>query len=178
MSSLQLDVTTLFEGLLRIERTDDPSSYGALDGMRAISPVSLAIGVRKDDEKVRVAGTLQTVLELDCSRCLEAFPVPVDAVFDLLYLPSSANIGEEEQEIEEDDLDTAYYREGVIDLAELVREQLYLALPMKPLCQEACRGLCPECGTNLNSGACECTHEWEDPRLAPLKALARKQTDA
>jgi uncharacterized protein len=49
---------------------------------------------------------------------------------------------------------------------------------MKPLCQEACRGLCPECGTNLNSGACSCTSTWEDPRLAPLKALARKKPDA
>jgi uncharacterized protein len=93
-------------------------------------------------------------------------------------VPASANTGAEEQEIEDDDLDTAYYRDGVIDLAELVREQLYLALPMKPLCQEACRGLCSECGTNLNSGACACTHDWEDPRLAPLKALARNKTDA
>ena len=176
--SLLLDVANLPERPLHIDRTDDPPAFGPLDEVRAVSPVSLAFEVRKDGEKVRVAGRLQTVLELDCSRCVEAFPVPVDAVFDLLYVPASANTGAEEQEIEDDDLDTAYYRDGVIDLAELVREQLYLALPMKPLCQEACRGLCSECGTNLNSGACACTHDWEDPRLAPLKALARNKTDA
>lgn len=176
--SVLLDVANLPERPLHLERTESPAALGPLDGVRAVSPVSLVVDVRRDDEKVRVAGRLQTVLELDCSRCLEAFPVPVNAAFDLLYVPASANTGAEEQEIEEDDLDTAYYRDGVIDLADLVREQLYLALPMKPLCQEACRGLCPECGTNLNSGACTCTHEWEDPRLAPLKALARTKTDA
>lgn len=176
--SLLLDVANLPERPLHIERTDDPSLAGEMDGVRAVSPVSLVVDVRKDHDKVRVAGRLQTTLKLDCSRCLEAFPVPVHAAFDVLYVPASANTGEDEREIEEDDLDTAYYRDGVIDLAELIREQLYLALPMKPLCQEACRGLCPECGTNLNSGVCACTHEWEDPRLAPLKALARNKTDA
>jgi uncharacterized protein len=176
--SLLLDVSTLPEQSLRLERTDEPAAFGVLEGVRAIAPVSLRLIIDKDDEKVRVKGRVQTVLELDCSRCLEAFAVPVDADVDLLYVPASANAGPEEQEIEDDDLDTAYYREGAIDLADMVREQLYLALPMKPLCQEACRGLCPECGTNLNSGACDCTHAWEDPRLAPLKALARKKTDA
>ena len=176
--SLVLDVANLPERHLHIERTDAPSAFGALEGVRAVSPVSLLLNVHRDGEQVRVSGRLRTIMELDCSRCVEAFPVPVDATFNLLYVPASTNTGAEEQEIEEDDLDTAYYRGGVIDLADLVREQLYLALPMKPLCREACRGLCPACGTNLNSGACDCTHDWEDPRLAPLKALARKKTDA
>ena len=81
--------------------------------------------------------------------------------------------------MDEQELDTAFYQDGVIDLRQLVREQIFLMLPMKPLCQESCAGLCPVCGTNLNTGSCECSPEWEDPRLAPLKALARKSdTDA
>jgi uncharacterized protein len=56
-------------------------------------------------------------------------------------------------------------------LNELLREQFYLALPMKPLCRDACAGLCSQCGTNLNTGTCQCTPQWEDPRLAPLKGL-------
>jgi uncharacterized protein len=57
-----------------------------------------------------------------------------------------------------------------------MREQFYLALPMKPLCDSGCHGLCPECGTNLNRETCTCTHEWEDPRLAVLKTLKKHDT--
>jgi len=52
-----------------------------------------------------------------------------------------------------------------------MREQCYLSLPMKPLCRPDCRGLCPQCGTNLNRGACACRREWDDPRLTALKTL-------
>ena len=176
--SLLLDVAKLREPHLHVERTEEPSIFGAEEGFRIVSPVRLMFDLHKDKEKVQVAGTVQTVLELDCSRCLEGFAVPVDVAFDLLYVPAAGAPAVEEKEIEEDDLDTAYYRDGAIDLADLVREQLYLVLPMKPLCQEGCQGLCPECGTNLNSGACACTHAWEDPRLAPLEALARRKPDA
>jgi uncharacterized protein len=103
--------------------------------------------------------------------------VPVDAAFDLRYVPHSENTGgegEAEREIEEDDLTTAYYRDETIDLGELVREQFYLALPMKPLCAEACKGLCPQCGMNLNQGTCDCRLEWQDPRFEALKALKNK----
>jgi uncharacterized protein len=163
---------------LRLERTDEPSAFGPEDTYRIVSPAHLVAEVHKDGEKVRLAGRLQTVIELACSRCLETFAIPVDAQFDLLYLPAGAAPADQEREIEEDDFGTSYYRDGVIDLADLVREQIYLALPMKPLCQEGCRGLCPQCGTNLNSGSCSCTAAWDDPRLTPLKALTRDHDDA
>jgi uncharacterized protein len=70
-------------------------------------------------------------------------------------------------------LTTAYYVDDQIDLGQLMSEQFHLVLPMKPLCRETCRGLCPQCGTNLNAGSCECRTTWEDPRLAPLKALLK-----
>jgi len=175
--TMLLDVTKIREHV-RVDRTDEPSAFGADEDYRIVAPVHLSANVRKDHEKVRLAGRVETRLELACSRCLEGFPVPVDSTFDLLYLPAAVEPTSPEQEVGEDDLGTSYYRDGVIDLAHLVREQLFLALPMKPLCQDACRGLCAECGTNLNTGACSCTHRWEDPRLAPLKALTRKNDDA
>ena len=95
----------------------------------------------------------------------------VDARFELRYVPHEQNQGEPEREIAEDDLTTAYYREGALDVIEMLREQFQLALPMKPLCAESCRGLCPECGANLNRANCGCNPKWVDPRLAPLKAL-------
>lgn len=175
--TMLLDVARI-RGPQRIDRTVEPSVFGAEEDYRVVEPVGLAADVHKDHEKVRITGRAGTTLELACSRCLEGFRVPVDATFDLLYLPAVPASGAGEQEVAEDDLATSYYRDGVIDLADLVREQLFLALPMKPLCQDACRGLCPECGTNLNAGSCACTHAWEDPRLAPLKALSRTNDDA
>jgi uncharacterized protein len=69
-------------------------------------------------------------------------------------VPHTANTGEGEREVEEDDLTTAFYRDGALDVIDLLREQFQLALPMKPLCAESCRGLCPHCGANLNRTEC------------------------
>jgi uncharacterized protein len=176
--TMQLDVAKIREPHLRIDRTDEASAYPADEDYRIVDPVRLTGELRKDHEKIRIAGHVKTSLELACSRCLDGFRVPVDAAFDLMYLPATSEPTAGEQEVEADDLGTSYYRDGVIDLSDLVREQFFLALPMKPLCQDACRGLCPECGTNLNTGSCACTHAWEDPRLAPLKALTRTNDDA
>ncbi len=114
-----------------------------------------------------------TELELPCSRCLEPFRLPVAAPFDLRYLPASAVSSDGEREVDDEDLETSYYENDAIDLNGLMREQFYLALPMKPLCQDDCRGLCPQCGTNLNTGNCSCAPVWEDPRLAALKNLLK-----
>src|SRR4029450_9453000 len=122
-------------------------------------------------------GRAAPALRVGCSRCVEPIDVPVDAAFDLRYLPLSENAGEGELEVGEDDLTTAFHREGLVDLIELMREQFVLALPMKPLCEEACKGLCPECGTNLNKTQCDCAPKWEDPRLAPLKSLLSKHKE-
>jgi uncharacterized protein len=126
----------------------------------------------------RVSGRVKTRLELVCSRCVEPFDVPVDTAFELRYLPQAENAGEGEREIGEDDLTTAYYREGLLDVSDLLREQFQLALPMKPLCTDECRGLCPECGANLNKTTCSCAPKWEDPRLAPLRALLKNEKES
>jgi uncharacterized protein len=129
---------------------------------------------RLGDDAFGLSGRARTKLQVECSRCVEPFDVPVDAVFDLRYVPQSENAGAGEIEVGEGDLVTAFYREGMVDLIELMREQFVLTLPMKPLCEEACNGLCPECGTNLNKTQCDCAPKWEDPRLAPLKSLLSK----
>jgi uncharacterized protein len=99
--------------------------------------------------------------------------MPIDVPFDVRYLPASDATGGEEREVAEEDLDTSVYRDDQINLNEVLREQFYLALPMKPLCREDCAGLCPQCGINRNTGTCSCATEFEDPRLAPLRGLKR-----
>jgi len=156
----------------RFEQVYQPEAVGAeTDVYRIAEPVHLAFDIYKDKDQFRLAGSVRTRLELPCSRCLEPFGWPVDAQFDLRYQPHSQNSGEGEREVEEDDLTTAFYANDEIDLGQLMQEQLYLSLPMKPLCSEDCKGLCPTCGTNLNRDTCDCTNEWEDPRLAALRSL-------
>lgn len=156
----------------RFDQVYPPATFPADgEGFAVSAPVTLGFDIDKDKDHFQLAGRLTTTLELACSRCLEAYPLPVDATFDLRYQPRSTQPAHPEREIEEDDFTTAYYDDDAIDLEQLVREQLYLAVPMKPLCADACRGLCPQCGTNLNREACACRVGWDDPRFAALKAL-------
>ena len=160
----------------RFEQVYEPGQFGKDPDFTVAAPTSLSFDIFKDKEQFRLVGRVQTRLELTCSRCLEPFILPVDAPFDLRYHPQADNAGtgEAEREIEEDDLTTAFYENEQIDLGHLMREQFYLSLPMKPLCRDDCRGLCPVCGTNLNREQCDCKPEWDDPRLAALKALQDK----
>jgi uncharacterized protein len=174
MSELLLDVGQMREAEARIERT---YAVGALpsdhDVFRITAPIALNVAVRKDRTLFRLVGRVQTTVELTCSRCLEGFPLVVDEAFDVLFLPHAEPSTAEERAVEDDDLSTAYYSDNVIDLGQLVQEQCYLVVPMKPLCSEGCRGLCPECGINLNAASCDCRQEWVDPRLAVLHNLRK-----
>jgi uncharacterized protein len=174
---MQLDLTHLGRGGRHsddhIERTFEPSAFPASEDTdyRVIAPAHLVLDVHKDGDAYRVTGRVDTRLELECSRCLEPFDIPVQSVFELRYVPQDQNAGEGEREIEEDDLTTAFYRDQTIDLGALMAEQFQLALPMKPLCSDDCKGLCPTCGANLNTAQCGCAPQWEDPRLAALKGF-------
>jgi uncharacterized protein len=176
MSELLLDLSQMREPRERVDRTFDPSVLPPVDqdAFRVQVSVRLAFDIFKDGDQFHLVGRVQSTLGLACGRCLEEIAMPVDLPFDLLYLPHLENVGEGEVEVEDDDLTTAYYRDEEIDLGQLVLEQLYLAVPMKPLCAESCKGLCPECGTNLNTSTCSCVRRWTDPRLEGLRSLLDK----
>jgi len=108
---------------------------------------------------LKCSGRLEATARVPCSRCLEPYSLPVDRPFDLAYLPAPKQHGEEgmELQISRDEMDVAFLDDGdQLDMNVLAAEQVYLALPMKPLCSESCRGLCPGCGSNLNLEACRC----------------------
>ena len=174
-----LDLNRLHGQREHFDRRFEPSAFDPQDEDYTVAaPVDLSMDVEKaGGDAFRVRGTATTRLELECGRCLEPLQVPVSPTFELRYVPQTQNTGEGESEIAEDDLTTAYYREGSLDVIEMLREQFQLALPMKALCSEACRGLCPECGTNLNRGDCGHQPKWEDPRLAALKNLVNRDRE-
>jgi uncharacterized protein len=172
---MRLDLSKIRTAHTSIEELYRPEAFRGREGDADVyliaEPVTLRFDVLKTEERYRLAGSVRTVLELPCSRCLEPFRWPVDAAFDLVYHPQSSNVGEGEREVEEEDLATAFYENNEIDLGQLMREQFYLTLPMKPLCNDACHGLCPVCGINLNRETCDCKREWVDSRLAALRAI-------
>ena len=173
--SMLYDVSRLRTGTDRLTRRFEPSEFPVEEEFRLGAPVDLDVEIHKDATKVRVTGRVATRLQLDCGRCLEPFDIPLDAAFDVLLLPAVANAGAGEREVADEDLGVSFYKDETLDLAELMREQFYLALPMKPLCRPDCKGLCPVCGINRNRETCTCQTEWTDPRLDALKRLTGRQ---
>jgi uncharacterized protein len=169
---MRLDLARISGPTQHIEREYPSEAFGTgEDEYRVVTPVRLAFDVHKSENRYRLVGRVTAGLRFPCSRCTEPFEFPVDAEFDLTYLPQSRNTGEGEFEVAEEDLGVAFYEDEAVDLGQLMREQFYLAIPMKPLCRADCQGLCPECGVNRNTTACACAKRWEDPRLAGLRRL-------
>jgi uncharacterized protein len=173
-----LDLTQFRQDETDLTRRFEPAAFEGRDNpFQLVAPANLRLKVRKDKDRYRLVGAVTTVLGLTCSRCLEPYQLPVDSRFDVRYLPHTQMASDAEREVEEDDLSDAFYRDEVIDLGQLMDEQFYLALPMKPLCRADCKGLCANCGKNLNVETCDCQVRWEDPRLASLKALMNRDKD-
>ena len=171
---MKVDLTRYRQPLTHVSKTFQPAEFGGeSETYRVVEPVELAFDLHKDKDRFRLEGTVRTVLELPCSRCLEPYRLPVDAAIDLRYLPVTERSSDDEKEVAEEDVDISFYEDDQIDLSELLREQFYLALPMKPLCRDDCRGLCPQCGVNRNTGTCDCAPAWDDPRMAALKGLIK-----
>ncbi len=172
---MHLDLKQIRQPETPFDRAYPPDSFSPEDDYRVIAPVHLAFTIHKDEATFRLDGTIASRLELTCSRCLEVFEVPVAARFDLRYLPQTLAGNKEEDP--DDDPSTTFYADDQIDLGQMVREQCYLAIPMKPLCRPDCQGLCSTCGTNLNTERCHCNPQWVDPRLAALQALVSPRTN-
>jgi uncharacterized protein len=181
-------------------RPDSGTGTASDDEFSVLGPVTFKGTLARRGDRFHLKGRATATLQLSCGRCLTPFPQTVDTVVDLTYIPEptpavaahDAGKGdavkapgkgaktptvEEEVELQDEDLDTAYYRDHVLDLADMLREQFYLALPMRPLCRPDCQGLCPNCGIDRNVETCQCKTEWVDPRLSVLKTLVTRKTD-
>ena len=123
---------------------------------------------------IRIAGGFGAKLELMCARCLEPIARDVANKFDLLYRPQGADAGKEELSVTAAEAEVSYYQGDGLLLEDVLREQVLLALPLKAICREECKGLCPHCGKNLNQEQCQCAEPQEDPRWAALKDIREK----
>jgi len=123
---------------------------------------------------IRLKGDLSPELELPCARCLEPVRQEVARKFDLLYRPQGSDARAEELSVTDAEAEIGYYRGDGIELDDVLREQVLLAVPFKVLCREDCKGLCPHCGGNLNEAQCSCSLKEEDPRWEALKDIRKK----
>jgi uncharacterized protein len=132
---------------------------------------------RKGEAKVEMQGRLQANLSLTCDRCLAAYDANVDAEMQILFETASSDTWQvKELECNFQDLDCITLDEPVVDLDDILRQQLYLLLPLKKLCSEQCKGICPRCGVNLNLEECRCANVRQDLPFAVLAQLKKKNT--
>jgi len=120
---------------------------------------------------LRIQGRYTVEMAAECDRCLGGARFPLDSQFDLFYRPTSFIAREEEVEIDEGEAEIGFYEHGGIELEEILREQVLLALPMQRVCNDACKGICPVCGRNRNETTCDCSMENTDDRWGALRNL-------
>ena len=146
---------------------------GALDyqgaEFRQVAPLKVDAVAELEGSEIRVRGHLGTILEAGCDRCLGQVRIPVERDFDLFYRPLQSIAREEEIEIPTDELEVGFFSGDGIELADVVREQVILSVPMKVVCRDECQGLCPVCGANRNVVACHCVPPQQASPFASLK---------
>lgn len=140
----------------------------AADGFEFPEPVDVDLVASKSGDEVIVQGRISTAVEVECSRCLEVFEMDINSKIQfVIQLLDTA----EPEASDDDDFVIVPKTTGEFEIGARVREAILLDLPLKPLCSENCRGLCPMCGVNLNESECDCTPDKSDERWDSLKQL-------
>ena len=131
-------------------------------------------GKRNVIQDIRLQGDLATTLELPCARCLEPVVQDVARDFELLYRPQGTDAGNEELSVTAAEAEVGYYQGKGLLLEDVLREQVLLGVPIKVVCRDNCKGLCPTCGVNRNVESCSCAPLLGDPRWSALKDIREK----
>ena len=167
-----LDVKELAVRKIRIRKSYAPGTVDYRTGdFRQAEPLEVRATAELVEGQIRVTGELHTRLEMVCARCLEPVHEDISREFDLFYKPLATITKEEEERLKLDDTEIAFFEGEGMFLADVLAEQVLLALPMKAIRRSDCRGLCPQCGVNLNNEECRCEVHTVDPRTAPLARL-------
>ncbi len=165
---LKIRISGLSNGLHDYSMETEPALLG-LDA-NFTSPVRVRAHLDKSSRQLLLRTEVETSGRFQCDRCLEEFDKSIGTAYAVVYVynpDDAAGVGEEEVQVITPET-------TMIDLGEDVRQMIVLSVPLKLLCREDCRGLCPHCGKNLNTGACDCAATSMDPRWNPLKSLLNR----
>lgn len=138
------------------------------------TPLRVEVKISRVGGKYILKGDIAGNLTIRCDRCLESFPWNLKSSFQVFLAIASPGSEKEDIELLDEDVEAEYIQGEIVDLDALIREQIFLALPMKSICRENCRGFCPVCGTNLNESVCQCQKEVVHPAFSKLKNLKIK----
>lgn len=147
---------------------EEPGDNELLDtwGGRFLQPVVVEGKIEHSGKDIHAQGKVQTVVELYCSRCLKPVTYSIDSRFFAAVVDENC-----QKDLSETEEDVVFQGDGIADLTPLVQEVIISDIPISVLCQEECRGLCPNCGKDLNTGTCNCRDDNIDPRWEKLKQL-------
>jgi uncharacterized protein len=137
-----------------------------------VGPVRTSVSAIWEYDHVRVTGNVASEVQLSCSRCLTDYQLPISSNFTIFYTKSSGAELDEEVELSDEDLISVSYTGEEIDLDFEIAEQVMMEVPFKPLCSEACQGLCTECGADLNAGECGCDRGGINLKMSALKKIS------
>ena len=169
-----IDLTSILRDPRRFEFTLHPDWWRGVDyGEQVVGlagPLKVQVTISRAGKKFTASGVVSGSVRLQCGRCLDEFVQDLESDFEAcLSLPPEE--GDRELELAEEDMSVEFIQGGEFDLDEFVKEQVYLSLPLKILCHDDCRGLCPRCGANLNSGPCACVAESGHAEFSKLRKL-------
>lgn len=153
---------------------DESMPAGRIDfgcDIKQVEPLAVRGTAELLASEIHLNGSLRTVVEVSCDRCLEPTRRRAEMDFDLFYRPIQSIAKNEDVEIGKDDLDIGFYHGNGLLLEDAIKEQVLLNLPMKNVCRPDCAGLCPQCGQNRNLQDCGCRPPVEDLRWSPLEKL-------
>jgi len=177
MSEYFVDLKDLAQEKLSFQALFEPGVVDlSAENIRQIGNLDWAASAERAGEEIRITGKLDTRVEVACSRCLEPAQIHVSKPFDLFFRKRDEAMFDEDEEVElgEKETRTAFFTGTKLLIADILREQILLSLPMKVLCKVDCKGLCPTCGTNLNSGSCSCPAEEFSPHMDTLLEIKRR----
>jgi uncharacterized protein len=163
---MKVNIQSLKDGLHTFDFVVDRVHVDLSDDETFVNQISVHSVLDKREDNIYVKSDVRTEGQFECDRCLEPFTATIEDHFELFFTFDMSSALLDDQEV---NLLDATMQE--IDLQEGVRDCLLLARPMKVLCSDNCKGICPHCGTNLNENSCECHDDGIDPRWEVLKKL-------
>jgi uncharacterized protein len=140
----------------------------AAEGIEFPDPIEVAISAAKTGDEIIIQGRISSTVEMECARCLDIFEMEINPKIQFVVQLLDST---QPEFSDDDDFVILPKTTNELDISDRVRESIILELPVKPLCYEGCRGLCPMCGINLNEAQCDCTPDKTDERWDSLKQL-------
>ena len=176
MSGYFIDLKDLAQDKVSFAASFEPGMVDFGGEIRQAGPLEWAATAERAGAEIRINGNLSTTIECPCSRCLEAARVELKKPFDLFFRERDEEMFDEDEEVQldEEDTRTAFFTGTKLAIADILREQVLLTLPMKVLCRLDCKGLCPVCGINLNTGACTCSKQDFSPHMDVLAEIKKR----